>query len=234
MWVSYEQGDGPEEWRICLGIEVAVDLTGYSFAVEYPAATHSVLSVAADSAGVVENFLVSAGGLTPLLMQGSADEGCLWVANAIKSPTAETAPDGDGFLAEILISGPSLAGIAVTDIVLMDALGGLNDLAQPSGTRMAAHAAVNRLLLFANRPNPFFRTTTIVFHIPTATEVHLGAYDVAGRLVRTLVDGQRIVGEHRIEWDGRGADGVRLASGVDFYRLRADGFEETRRVLILH
>jgi hypothetical protein len=234
IWVGYLPGDGPDEWYVHLGIEGATELAGYSFAVEYPQATHSVLAVSADSAGTVPNFLVSAGGLTPLLMEGTDEAGCLWVANAIRSPTPANAPEGDGFLAEVLISGPSLAGITVNDIVLLDALGGLNDLPEPSVTRADPSATADRPRLFAGRPNPFARTTTIVYRLPAPMEVHLGAYDVAGRLVRLLVDGQRQAGEHRVTWDGWGSDGTPLASGVYFYRLRTDQGEETRRLLILH
>ena len=62
----------------------------------------------------------------------------------------------------------------------------------------------------------------------------LGVYDVAGRLVRTLLDGaHREAGPHAAVWDGRDDGGRGAAAGVYFYRLRAEGFEEVKRMVMV-
>ncbi len=71
----------------------------------------------------------------------------------------------------------------------------------------------------AVHPNPFNPTTTIRFALPTAGLTRLAVFDVTGRLIRTLVDGDLPPGAHEAVWDGRDADGRGAASGVYLARL---------------
>jgi hypothetical protein len=87
--------------------------------------------------------------------------------------------------------------------------------------------------LRAARPNPFGATTTIAFTLADDAPATIVVYDVAGRAVRTLVDGIMPAGEHEVVWDGRDAAGNRVASGVYLYRLRAGSTVETRRVVLV-
>jgi hypothetical protein len=79
-----------------------------------------------------------------------------------------------------------------------------------------------------NFPNPFNPVTTIGFALSKPSHVRLRIYDVAGRLVMMAVDRQMDAGEHKVELRASG-----LSSGVYFYRLTADGFEETRKMVVL-
>ncbi len=88
-------------------------------------------------------------------------------------------------------------------------------------------------LLEQNQPNPFKGTTTIAFELARPASTRLTIYDVAGRAVRTLVDGERLAGRHEVLWDGRGSRDRRVPDGVYFYRLEASGKTETRRMLVL-
>ncbi len=71
-------------------------------------------------------------------------------------------------------------------------------------------------------PNPFSVTTTLEYTVagPATEEVALAVYDLAGRRVRELVRGPQAPGLHEARWDGRGADGARMQSGVYFVRGR--------------
>jgi flagellar hook assembly protein FlgD len=60
--------------------------------------------------------------------------------------------------------------------------------------------------------------------------VELAVYDVLGRRVRTLVAGDLQPRRYTRFWDGRDDSGTRVGSGVYFYRLKADGFEQVRKV----
>jgi len=73
------------------------------------------------------------------------------------------------------------------------------------------------------RPNPFNPSTTVDFAIAAEGRVALHVYDVAGRLVKTLVDGELESGEYEATWDGTDAAGARVASGVYMLRLEAGG-----------
>jgi flagellar hook assembly protein FlgD len=62
--------------------------------------------------------------------------------------------------------------------------------------------------------------------------VTLSVFDVAGRRVRTLVDGWMRAGPHSSRWDGRDDGGRAVASGVYFARLEAGRILSRRMVLL--
>lgn len=75
--------------------------------------------------------------------------------------------------------------------------------------------------LYSNYPNPVNPATTIRFALPVSSEIALRVYDVVGREVATLAEGQRGAGYYTVVWNGRSNSGVQLASGVYFLRLDA-------------
>lgn len=87
--------------------------------------------------------------------------------------------------------------------------------------------------LHQNVPNPFNPTTTIRFSVSEESHVQLAVYDVAGRLVRTLVDGIKPANEYAIDWDGLDNDGLAVHSGVYFYRVEAAGYSDVRKMTLL-
>jgi hypothetical protein len=84
-----------------------------------------------------------------------------------------------------------------------------------------------------NHPNPFNPRTLITFEVPASTHVTVSVYDVAGRLVRSLVDEMKTAGVHEVPWDGLDNRGSRVATGVFFYRMTAEGETTTRKMLLL-
>ena len=68
----------------------------------------------------------------------------------------------------------------------------------------------------------------IGYVIPRTAFVRLVVFDLLGRTVRTLVSGVQGFGPHSVVFDGAG-----LASGVYFYRLTAEGFTQTRKLMII-
>jgi hypothetical protein len=91
----------------------------------------------------------------------------------------------------------------------------------------------NKFTLMQNYPNPFNAATNIGFNLPLSQQVKLQVYDLLGRSVVTLHDGFLQAGSHAIEWDGRSAAGNELASGVYFYRLQAEDFDDTKKMLLI-
>ncbi|MBU1676275.1 S8 family serine peptidase [bacterium] len=81
--------------------------------------------------------------------------------------------------------------------------------------------APSRFAVEPNFPNPFNPSTMLRFSLPEASVTTLRVYDVAGRLVRTLIDGEMPAAVHAVEWRGESDDGRRVAAGVYFYRIRA-------------
>lgn len=82
-------------------------------------------------------------------------------------------------------------------------------------------------------PNPLRTATTIAFGLAERGAVSLRIYDVTGKVVRSLVDGERPAGHYREAWDGRADDGSRVPSGVYFCRLVAAGFAEGRKLVVV-
>lgn len=101
----------------------------------------------------------------------------------------------------------------------------------PVSARMTSRTF--RTELAGAHPNPFARDTDVAFALGAEGRAHLRVYDVTGRLVRTLVDEERAVGEYRVQWDGRDNRGLRVARGVYFVRLHAGDRTATRRVVYL-
>jgi hypothetical protein len=87
--------------------------------------------------------------------------------------------------------------------------------------------------LAQNYPNPFNAGTSIRFDLPSAGSVELSVYDLLGRKISVLLDDFLPAGSHQVRWDGSAGDGEPLATGVYFYRLKADGFDETKKMLLM-
>lgn len=104
---------------------------------------------------------------------------------------------------------------------------GVLEPADTSGARPAVS------VLYQNAPNPFNPETLIRFDLAGADPVKLTVYDALGHPVRTLVAGRLGAGSHQVVWNGQDAAGTPVSSGVYFYRLRAGGQVETRKLLLL-
>ncbi|MBU8922925.1 MAG: T9SS type A sorting domain-containing protein, partial [Bacteroidales bacterium] len=73
----------------------------------------------------------------------------------------------------------------------------------------------------------------ISYSLRVGGQVTMRIYDVAGRLVKTLIDGTKDAGPHQHTWDGLNNLGNPVASGIYFYRMDADGFSETKKMILL-
>ena len=100
----------------------------------------------------------------------------------------------------------------------------------PTAVGELPHAGVRLAQSF---PNPFRDRTSIGFSAPRGTTVTLRVYDVSGRFVRTLHDGEVTGDETLVSWDGLDHNGRRAASGVYFYRLDTGIFVQTRKLVLL-
>ena len=78
-------------------------------------------------------------------------------------------------------------------------------------------------------PNPFNAATRITYRIPDATVVTISVMDISGRLVQTLVDGEKPSGTHAVTWDAHTE-----TSGVYFIRLETAGFKSTRKLVLIN
>lgn len=86
----------------------------------------------------------------------------------------------------------------------------------------------NQFTLDQNYPNPFNPETRISYQLPQAGQVRLLVFDLLGREVKTLVDEKQPAGLHDVRLNARDLD-----SGVYFYRLEAEDFTATRKMLLV-
>jgi hypothetical protein len=82
--------------------------------------------------------------------------------------------------------------------------------------------------LAQNYPNPFNPSTTIEYVLPHSSQVKLTLFDILGREVSVLVNEKKEAGVYEVKFDGSS-----LASGVYFYRLQAESFVDTKKLLLL-
>lgn len=83
-------------------------------------------------------------------------------------------------------------------------------------------------------PNPFNATTLISFDFAAECKAKLEIFDISGRKIRTLIEGESHPGTYSVVWNGRSDDGGELSSGIYLYRLSTNaGFSETKRLILL-
>ena len=84
------------------------------------------------------------------------------------------------------------------------------------------------------RPNPSPGGVTIDFSLARRLPVSFRVYDVAGRLVRSLVNEDLAEGQQSVRWDGPTDNtGQRVGAGVFFYRIIAGGWHSERKLIVL-
>ncbi len=84
------------------------------------------------------------------------------------------------------------------------------------------------LAIFPNYPNPFNATTIIKYNLPNPADVTIEIYNILGRKVETLFQGEQPAGYHQVVWDASDH-----SSGMYFYRIQAGEYIETRKMVLL-
>ena len=82
--------------------------------------------------------------------------------------------------------------------------------------------------LSQNYPNPFNPTTSINFSIPQDGLVKLVVYDILGKEVATIVNGEQAAGTYQVTFDAS-----RLTSGVYFYKITSGDFSDVKKMLLV-
>lgn len=89
-------------------------------------------------------------------------------------------------------------------------------------------ASPTEFLLEQNYPNPFNPITTIRYEIPEQSFVTLKVYDILGNEIETLINEENQTGSYEVEFDATG-----LTSGIYFYKIRADSYIRTKKMLLI-
>jgi hypothetical protein len=90
-----------------------------------------------------------------------------------------------------------------------------------------------KIELLENYPNPFNPETRISYRLPESMAVSLEIYNLQGKLIRTLVNCHKQRGLHTNIWNGHNDQGRRVNSGIYFYRLKANGQVNNRKMVLI-
>ena len=100
--------------------------------------------------------------------------------------------------------------------------------ASVTGIKPLSNLVPDKFQLYQNYPNPFNPTTNIKFDIAKNSVVKLTIFDMNGKEIVTLLNGELQPGTYSIDWNGSN-----YSSGVYFYKLELPGFTETRKLMLL-
>jgi hypothetical protein len=211
VWSTYLGGTAVEEGR-----DIAVDglgcvyVTGYTGSADFPPDGMDfgaeIIVCRLDATGSSLDYTYS-------VDSGSANRG-----NGI-------ALDGHG---DVYFTGT----LGVPASIYLSKLGGR----MATGVEVGSARDLTALSLGPGYPNPFRPTTRFDYVIPNAaaaSAVSLRVYDVAGHLVRELVDTPQASGSYSVTWRGTDDRGAAVTSGVYFVRLQAGSEVRTQKVVKL-
>lgn len=116
----------------------------------------------------------------------------------------------------LIVSGPYGSD---TSTIVINIVNAIND-----NTDNHPHEYV----LMQNYPNPFNPVTTISYQLPKSSVVELSIYNLLGQKVATLVDKKQPAGQYQLQWDASG-----FASGVYYYKLTTENFQQIKKMLLV-
>lgn len=92
------------------------------------------------------------------------------------------------------------------------------------------NTSINAINIF---PNPFSNSTTISFSLPQTEKVSAKVFDMTGRIVKTIADGEMQEGVQQIEWNATDEKGNAVDAGIYFLKVDARDFSETKKLSVM-
>jgi len=87
--------------------------------------------------------------------------------------------------------------------------------------------------LHQNYPNPFNPVTNLSYDLPEDAMVNITVFDMMGRVVRTLVNGQQSAGYKSLQWNATNNSGQPISAGQYINTIQAGEFSQTRKMILL-
>ncbi len=110
---------------------------------------------------------------------------------------------------------------------------GRYDAAVPTGSDGNALPVPPATRIASIYPNPFNPSTRIAFDLSARSRVQLAIYDVSGRRIAIILDGEMGAGRYEAVWNGRTVSGGAAVSGIYFCALRAGNTVETKKIVLV-
>ncbi len=133
------------------------------------------------------------------------------------------------------VSGASITFIDYSDTTnkftaTTDASGNFQ-ISIPTSVNSNANDIPTKFKLEQSYPNPFSSSAAIPYQLQKSSDVHVTIYDILGRVVKNFNVGQQSIGLHNVLWNGRNNFGLKVASGIYFYRLQVDGESQVKKMI---
>ena len=149
-----------------------------------------------------------------------------WIPRADRNVAAYGASVGSVYLGNniwkfISTSGSTATGVIDTTEILTESISSI-------GIKQISEVVPSSYSLSQNYPNPFNPETKIRFELPVGGFSSLKVYDILGREVAILVNEKLGAGTYTVDWNAGN-----FPSGAYFYRLRTEGYTETKRIVLL-
>jgi uncharacterized delta-60 repeat protein len=146
--------------------------------------------------------------------------------NAAGDSLAGGTYNATSFIPKSIIGGPGstlfMCGDNTADVIVVK-------YGVTTGIETNSTSVINNFSLSQNYPNPFNPSTKINFNIPKDSKISLYVFDVNGKLVKSLINNTRY-SEGNYSVDFKAGE---LPSGAYFYKLTAEGFSETKKMLLI-
>ncbi len=169
------------------------------------------------------------------------------IGNGDSGPTRFTGQSKDGIPTDLRVVLVDIARRMVvsqfldTGITIEDKISGVYDIKLIAGEESFVLQMVDDILaniperysLGQNYPNPFNPITKIDFSLPKTGYISLTIYNIMGQEIKTLISDNMQYGFHTTTWNGQDRFGRLVSSGVYFSELRAKGFRQTKKMLML-
>ena len=84
-----------------------------------------------------------------------------------------------------------------------------------------------------NYPNPFNPTTTLEYYLPRDLFVNISIYDMLGNKIKSLVQRDQVSGFKSVQWNAQNNQGEPVSAGVYLYKIQADGFSQTKKMILV-
>ena len=103
----------------------------------------------------------------------------------------------------------------------------------PTGIENGGTIVPTNFSLEQNYPNPFNPETNIKFNLPKSGKVNLVIYNILGQKIKTLFNGNLQAGIHSYKWKGLNDQGIRVPSGIYFYRIETKGHTDIKKMVLV-
>ncbi|MFA7420138.1 MAG: T9SS type A sorting domain-containing protein [Melioribacteraceae bacterium] len=161
----------------------------------------------------------------------SIDNRATWTGVQQTNPYVTLTPGDTTVVGGDLLTSPINIKEGETIYLALARVSGTTENSLAGGTDVEKEEALpSSYTLGQNYPNPFNPSTVISYQLPAAGAVTLKVYDVLGNEVSTLVDEFQQAGTHNAQFS---ITNSQLSSGVYFYKLQADGFVSTKKMVLI-